>query len=471
MIVRIGPPLLLAVLAGVLWTIAAAAPEMDWNAARLYPTHLIAAGVAPYPLPSHGVTTGWIYGPVMSLLHLPAVVAPTLTASLVISGIINQTAFLLPGAAVLGIACRDLRQSRAVTLSGMIIAGGIVLAVPQTRDYLYWIHCDQVAIGFALASCGALAHALGRPGSSRWLAAGLAAAAVWSKQVAILLPLGQVLAVALLTRDVRQTGWFTLQLLGAGVVLAAGFATWFGLDRLVFNLWVVPAGHGFKPPGANLAAVVEFLIVTGPATGAALWAKRKLTADETLAGRLLTILLISGWVQTPLQLWSATKVGAGQNSGHATVLLLAAGLIGLIVLLRSIPGAPRPAWRLGWSALVLGFGITQASSHLPMSLWPVNHREADVQLAATHPGEIYFPDNPLVSWWAERRAYHLEYGLVDQAAAGFPASPQNYADFTPENLRLVIYAPQTTLFICPQVHPDLVRDPAVTWRPVFRRSD
>lgn len=469
MIQKVGQPFLLAGLVLTLWSIAAAVPEMAWNSARLYPTHLIAAGISPYPTPNVGVTTGWIYGPIMPLLHLPATWASSLPWALVVSGIINQAALLVPAGGLVWVALRSSGMPRVESLLGLIGFFGLFLIVPQTRNYLFWIHCDQVAIGMAIASCWSLARVLVGRSSSTLPAAALAAAAIWSKQVAVLLPVGQLLVLAWSTRDARRVLRFALELLAAGLAFAAVFVVWFGFDALAFNLWTVPAGHGFKSASAFGEALGQFIIVAAPATVATWWAMRRLTPNQVFISGLLRTLLVCGWLQAPLQLWSATKIGASQNSVHATVLLLLAGMISLWMVFQAFAWWQKPHWRLAAVAILVAAGANQAATKLPTVLIPSKALFSDVSLARIYPGETYYPDNPLITFWAEKAVYHLEYGLVDQAAAGFPVGPENYREFTPSDLRVVLYSPQASVFICPQVYPDLQRDPTITWRPVFRR--
>ena len=72
-------------------------------------------------------------------------------------------------------------------------------------------------------------------------------------------------------------------------------------------------------------------------------------------------------------------------------------------------------------------------------LTPAADLEAGGVIAAGHRGEIYFPRNPLVTWWTERKIYHFEYGFFDQALAGHPATEARLAAWLPPRLRYIVY--------------------------------
>lgn len=57
----------------------------------------------------------------------------------------------------------------------------------------------------------------------------------------------------------------------------------------------------------------------------------------------------------------------------------------------------------------------------------------------THPGEIYFPFNPVAVWFAERTFYHTDWGLENRARAGFVASGTEFRHAIPQEAKLVAY--------------------------------
>lgn len=451
----------------------AGVPGEAWNAARVFPAHLIASGASPYSLVGETAATGWIYGPVMPLLHLPAAVASSATVSLLLSGLINLAVLLGPMIAILWTTGRSVGLSgpgRGLALAALL--GGIPL-IPHLRDYLFWIHADQVAIGFALLSCAGLSHSLIHPQRSLLPAALWAVLAIWTKQVAVLLPVGQLVYLALQPATRPQVGPYLIRLLGAGAGVSAIMVGWWGLDPLVFNLWIVPAGHGLKGGASFVGYTVDLLLLALPASLLCIAALRRFKtrpADGTRWCQILVgLMLTTAWIQVPLQLLSANKHGGSANSIHAMALFFMAATVALLALAADIRWPRRTLLRWAATGLIVGAGYFQLRQVFPWRLTPADHIETDIRLATQYPGEIYFPDNPLISWWAEKKAYHFEYGLVDQAVSGFPVNRSQYLAYLPANVRLVVYSPSSSAFLCPQILPDLQRHNRADGRTVFMR--
>lgn len=71
----------------------------------------------------------------------------------------------------------------------------------------------------------------------------------------------------------------------------------------------------------------------------------------------------------------------------------------------------------------------------------MNAQEVAYRYALNHPGEAYFPWNPLSSLMAEGKAYHFEPGMMDRELGGVAPSPSHFHRYLPDRLRLVAYAP------------------------------
>jgi len=54
-----------------------------------------------------------------------------------------------------------------------------------------------------------------------------------------------------------------------------------------------------------------------------------------------------------------------------------------------------------------------------------------------HPGEVYLPWDPWLTWSAEHRRDHFEYGVFDRALAGEPISRKHYLEGLPPRIRFV----------------------------------
>lgn len=418
----------------ILWGYAMMTPAIEWNAARLFPTMLLAAGRSPYFPAMQGPATGWIYGPVMPLLHLPAALAPTITSAMLVSAWINAAVFLLPILLVADYAARQcgLTPERlAVAVAGV----GLLLAWRSLNNYLLCIECDQVAIGLALLSCLCLAR------EQLIGAAALAVLAVWTKQIAIAVPAAHLLYLLAGKRRsaaLRYLEWFG----GIGVAVSAVFVGAFGLAPLVFNLWIVPAGGHLKDwRTVWLANPWLFVREAGPSAvvAAGCWRLAGGFARWPRVNALAKALLTLALCQVPLGLLGADKLGGGDNSFHADATLYALAVvcaIGLAATRRATIRRRHFTWA-ATAAAVLGMAVTVTA--YPVRLRPDPHLAAARMLATRYPGRIYFPGDPLVTWWTERKAYHLEYGLIDQAVAGYPVSARRYWKYLPADLRLEVH--------------------------------
>lgn len=432
-----------SLLAARLWSFAMITPAFDWNSARLFPAFLLAAGRSPYFPAMTGPATGWIYGPIMPLLMMPATLAPTITSAMVVAAAINLAVFLLPIALLLDDAARQCGLAGRRLAIG-VIGLGLLPVVPRLEYYLCYIQSDQVAIALSLlASWLLIRHLSSGSTAALGAAATLAVLSVWTKQIAVAVPIAHVLYLAARRRDPKATWrylqWFALT--GAGVSLL--MIAIFGFDPLVYNLWVVPAGNHLKAAAtAWKANPLELLLEIAPSliVAAVSWRVARRRAAGVFNRRpalraLIELLLILAACQLPFGLLGAAKIGGGTNSFHlAVTLYTAAALCAVAAAGTWQERIPRRDFSL---VAVAAAALCMAASSVafPLRMTPDPSLEAARVLAAPRRGQIYFPGNPLVTWWTERKVYHLEYSLIDQAVAGYPVTKERYWAYLPPDLR------------------------------------
>ena len=416
-----------------IWSAVATTPRLDWNSARLMPAFVLAAGGKIYFPLGVGPALGWIYGPVMPAVMTPATLMPTLTSAMLTAAVINAALLLAPllcgvdaVARRAGIAARE----RAWLL--MACAGG-ALAVPWITNSLIYLTADNTVVGLALWSCLCLAHATNHARSA-WCAALLAALAVWTKQLAIGVPAAQLLWLVWSAGPraaARQAG----RMLVAGLALAALAVAIFGFEELRYNLWTVPSHHPLKG-GAGFWFAQLGALALACLPWAAVFAI--LRARGSASSGAATLLVVVASVMLPLGALGASKVGGGENSFHAVYYFAAVAWLEL-----AASGGAIAQWlrqRVVAVAIVASVaGLLSVASATGWRLAPAVQLEASVALAEAHRGETYFPRNPLVTWWTERKIYHLEYGFFDQALAGNPATPQRMAAWQPAKMRYMVY--------------------------------
>lgn len=443
------------------WWGVAATPEGDWNSIRLYPSFLLAAGISPYNLPGVGPVTGWIYGPVMPFLHLPATLAPSLTSVMMTSALINLVALLAPLAVIVHAAARESGADAAGKYTRQLLLLSLVPLLPALRGYMTSITCDPPAIGLTLLSCWRLAAA-GPAGRKRDLAAAalLAVLAVWTKQTLVGVILGQLLYLVLFERPRARLLPYLAWLALTGAAVTAALVGTFGWDRLFINLWLVPAGHPLKSGSALWGIGIDLARQVLPMAGLLAfyaWKVRtgKMAAPSPVIGRHLGMLVTVGVVLLPFGLLGGAKLGGAGNSFHAVAFFFCAVLVALVA---TWPRGARPELRLvGLATVGAGMGALILGAECGFRLAPSPRLELQAAVARARPQEVYFPYNPLVTWWTEKTAYHAEYGLMDQAMAGYGSSRSHYLAHLPPRMRIVIYPPNPAGELAPQIFSDLQR--------------
>ena len=434
-----------AVLVLSYWSAMASASVIDWNAARIYPAFLLAGGISPYATAANGLVTGWIYGPVMPLLHFPATLAPTITSAMLVSAAINLLALTGPMVLILEDAARRAGLSRRERGCTVLASLGLLPVFPVLRDYLVWVHCDQVAIGLTLLSGWFLIRARREPSNlTLGSAAVLAVFAVWTKQIAVMIPLAQLFYLGAWRRDFTGLWRYFIWLLGAGVVVSAAAVFVFGTGPLVFSLWVVPSGHPFRGWAVLLNYAGVFAIHAGVCVGlTVLLARLARNAPVQPAADfqtdLLGLLLVTAACEVPLNLLAACKVGGSSNSFHALPLFFLAMFVAWIAAAgwwrqRILP---TQTFLVASASALAGATLLLAANKFHLSL--SSRFEVARTIAEQHPGRVYFPQNPLIVWWTERKPQPLEYGLVDLSMAGFPETRSRYFESLPKDLQLVVY--------------------------------
>jgi hypothetical protein len=64
-----------------------------------------------------------------------------------------------------------------------------------------------------------------------------------------------------------------------------------------------------------------------------------------------------------------------------------------------------------------------------------------LDFARAHPGQAYFPWQPLASAYSEGRLYHFDYAVLDRQFAGYRMSDEHIRAFVPDQLRYVLFHP------------------------------
>lgn len=471
-----GLPAALAFCLGVLLNQSASNVEFTWSPVRLAPAFDLRYGQTLYPKLDEGPVSGHIYGPMAALVYLPATLFATPQAAIRAAGVIAAILFFLPACVFLQQAAQENRQNWRWTVGGGLVFLLLVLASDALRYNAFLIHAEAPALGFAMAA-GVVLWRKTEGNGFAWrlpLAAMLAVLAVWSKQT--LLPILIALPLYVWLREgrpmaLRFGGWLGLALLLTGSV----FALWFGAGELWLNEIAIPAKHPWTrsvtdiaPPwitgpdyGRRAAVLLEaglgllrrsaralgLLVMLGvlayttqpPDTTKNRW--------RTWLGKPQGLCLWLGLWLVPTSLLGRVKVGGDHNSYGPALCFIC--LAAAVWLLRTGPqlGAWHPALvpklnRLVW-LMILGANVGTAwlVIHTATNLEPQIPESMDEALryARKHPGQVYFPWNPLLTLMSEQRAYHFAYGVFDRSLARMPLTPEHFRNGLPKDLQEVIY--------------------------------
>lgn len=436
-------------------------PADLWSNIRLAPSVAMTRGYALYYPEGEGPILGWIYGPVMPLLLLPAALIPDPVAAILAAGIISEVVLLLP---LLLVAWNVLPPTPSGRATGVLILGGLLPILLQIRPSLYWLQhlqVDAFALGLALLSMNALLG--GDPArplspSRLWLAALFFAGAVFSKQNEVCL-----LPVLLAYVGIRD-GWRQAIRMAAMVAATAGaglllLVISFGWRAVYLNLWQVPSRHPLSEGWQGIQVIASRYVghlskMTAGFVGLWLWSLRCFPRASTLRERILrapwVMPAVGVVVMFPMSVVGGAKVGGDGNSNHSLYYLAAA----IVLLAAQLATVDRPATRIGIPALALlaaAVAIPRLWSRArPPSLeWRHSPLETEYRFAQAHPGEVFFSSNPLVTLYSDGKLYHLGYGVFDRRLADMPPSPRQLEDHLPARMRW-IFTPADPPFWIPR---------------------
>lgn len=433
-------------------------PFRKWNAIRLAPAVSLLHGYTLYYGRDDGPVTGNIYTPFSSIAYVPAALGPGPT-EMIRAGVLLSLLFYFAPAVWLYAKLRDAyadpatRRAQWYTFALFPL---VTFNLVESLGYVAgFIHADAPAVGLAGAA-GAVLYAYPRPG---WrplaVSALLATLSVWSKQVTapVLIALPAWLFLSGGGRDALR---YLLCLLGAGLLVAAVFLTALDPQSLLFNVVTIPGQHPMRGrfPFNLVGAALELqklafplLLLLGFGALFPLVARSEAARLAGWAGRSRwSVFLVAGLFLLPTALMGRVKEGGDLNALAFTLYFL---LLAVCLILRggiwpSTTESVRAGFRLLTVVAVTANGVLLIQNQLQRySEWAsaprANVPEMVTAFLRDHPGEAYFPWNPLEHLLAEWRYYHFDYGLFDRDIAGFALADEHFRQCVPPDMRLVCF--------------------------------
>lgn len=416
-----------------LWTAWCEFPIYSWNEARLVPAFALRDGLNPYPPLAGGPLLTWIYGPVGILINLPATFANSAANALHLATLINFTVLFFPLAFIFRASAELKKHSPAVRWFALTVA---VLLTP--RPNLVLQVADHTAIAFGLLSCWWLVRQTRRENMRLGIAALLCTLAIWSKQVTVFLVGAQIAYLFLIGNRPavpRYLLWLALFNVAAlGLVVLA-----FGWVNLWLNLVAIPGRLPWTDDIAARLAMRPWALIAQiglPCFGLILLRTlNKWPARTTESGRFFLLTVLAFFSMLPVGFAAFFKIGGDTNVFHSWDYLLP-GL--LLVWL----AADTSGFGAGYRALAVAI-CAVALRWTDVIRFPVKpftkHLEAANRLMETHPHRIWFPRNPLITYYADDKLWHSEDGVQTRFLANYGLREADFRRHLPSDLEGVAY--------------------------------
>lgn len=411
------------------WTAWCEFPAFSWNDLRLGPAFALRHGLEVYPVLGDGPLSTWIYGPVGLLLNLPATWAGSALAAVQTAGAINLIVVIVPLALVL-FGAAGLR-GRGLLSSALALALAVLLL---PRSTLMLQLSDHAAVAFGLLSSWHLARAAA-PTTARLIGtAALATLAIWSKQLAVFVVVGQ-LVYLWLARE-RATALRYAAIVALANLLTLGVATLaFGWGNLWLNLVSIPGRLPWAADPLHRLRLHAALLLGQCALPwlalALLRRTRFWPARDTEIGRYLRCSLCVSLALLTIGLASLLKYGGNTNVLHSWGHLLPA----LLVLGLSLE-LPRP-FLPALAALALALQLPRTAEWRFLPARESYDRAAEI--VAARPGKTWFPTHPVISFYADGRLWHTHDGIVTRDLAGYGLREADFRRHLPADLRVIVH--------------------------------
>jgi len=180
----------------------------------------------------------------------------------------------------------------------------------------------------------------------------------------------------------------------------------------------------------------------------ALWPTRAVES-----GRFFHLSVLAYAAMLPMGLAAFLKIGGDINALHSWSYLLPGGLVAWFAADRI--SATAPARLLAVTAVALAL---HAADFISLPLRPLTeHFARAARLTANYPHAIWFPRNPLITFYADRTLWHSEDGVLTRNLAGFAPRESDFRRHLPPNLQAVAYPEAENISLAAALLPEFSR--------------
>jgi len=433
---------------------------LSWNSIRLAWSFSLNHGYKLYYPMDSGPVISVLYGPIFPLTYCFLSFIHSPTFAIISASFISCCFFFLP---VLWMHLFYGQIAQKKTLCAAVAFLTFCFLAITSRELSYsalCVHADALALAMATVACAFLFRLKNL--NNIWplvYSSIFSVLAVWTKQT--LIPIFIALPVyILLAYGYRCMLRYLLCLCITFISISAIIFTFFDVRDLWFHTITLPLSSPWRLQGGRLVNLYtacnvlikkcsRFVLLLGvysfyqflsiPAGN-----KR---ISQWFSSNPWTILAITSVFMVPTSILGWVKVGGDSNNLSPSIYFLyAAFTLAAFGLILGWLNSPCRKTSLGANILLLVIVISLilAKHEMKHNLKALeilgrNETEAAFNYEKKHPGEVYFPGQPLSALMAEGKLYHHTYGVFERRICGFPLTREHFKTYVPPNMRFIAF--------------------------------
>lgn len=432
-------------------------PSHEWCHNRLAVSFALSHGYRHINGFESGPVLTWMYGPMAAIAYLPTTITNSPMVAITFGTILSTFFFFLPillfsfsiSTALKPISFRSLVTPLFIFLLSYFIV--VTKFETSLAGSAFGVHADAPSLGLAGTACAVLYFRNSKNSIVLLLVSAiLAILSIWAKQNLYSLPVA-LLTYIFLVEGRKAFKQYLFCFLLSGTVISSIFIFVFGGKYLYFTMFewpkswpwkgsehLIPGIYGGLTDPARISlltdALFELTRYSLPFLGIILfYAVYQLKYPRSSGVRDFfkynswSMLVIVSAFMFPVSILSRVKLGGGTNSYSVTLYFLLCAVTAIFCFIFSSADNNESFLRrcnavsfLTLSVVLLltvrGFKYDYSPTKIPalLSHYEKNPVEQAYNYSKENPGNIYFPDIPLVSIMVEGKTYHSSLGLMDR---------------------------------------------------------